>query len=134
MCLADNDEVCCPRFPGNEVGRQFEGGAPFDLLEMLALECGTSCPFHRNVLSPPDSHAPKAHRTRQRLSQRTWAAGQARDANECCLKALGQIKRQLDPLFAIALDIEMDHHCGKRHYPFPCSDRRKLLASFSNAP
>ena len=60
--------------------------------------------------------------------------GQARDANECCLKALGQIKRQLDSLFAIALDIEMDHHCGKRHYPFPCSDRRKLLASFSNAP
>jgi hypothetical protein len=46
----------------------------------------------------------------------TWV----REANECCLEAAGEIKRELDTFFAIALEIEMHHH-RRRTSPAPCS-------------
>jgi len=40
---------------------------------------------------------------------------QASDANERCLKAVGQSKSKLHSLFTVALDIEVDHHRCERH-------------------
>src|SRR5262245_5299641 len=47
--------------------------------------------------------------------------GEPRDSNERRLKAVCQIERELDTLFAVALDVEVDHHCRKGHHLFPVS-------------
>jgi len=51
---------------------------------------------------------------------------QAGNANERCLEAVGQSKRKLDSLFAVALDIDVDHHRCERHRLFRLAaiDRR----------
>ena len=45
--------------------------------------------------------------------------GQARDANERCLKPVRQIERELDSLFAVALDVDVDHYRRNGHHLFP---------------
>ena len=43
---------------------------------------------------------------------------QAGNANERCLKAVGQGKRKLDSLFGVALNIDVNHHGCERHRLF----------------
>jgi hypothetical protein len=45
--------------------------------------------------------------------------GQARDSNERCLKPVSQIERELDSLFAVALDVDLDHYRCNGHCLFP---------------
>jgi hypothetical protein len=111
----DNDEISRPCLSGDEVGWLFEGGTPLDLLEMLALRA--ELPAH---LIQTRRHRPTVLLRRLAIDgnasrSENGAQGQARDANERCLEAVGEIKRELDSLFAIALEIEMDHHRGKGH-------------------
>ena len=58
--------------------------------------------------------------------------GQARDSNERCLKPVSQIERELDSLFAIALDVDVDHYRCNRHRLFPVVPG-SLFASFPDA-
>src|SRR5262245_4319770 len=131
----DNNEIRGPCLSGNEVKWQFEGGAPLDLLEMLALSA--ELPAH---VIETCCHCPTVLLRRLAIDgdasrSENRPQGQARDANECCMEAVGEIKRELDSLLAIALEIEMDHHRGKGHRLFlASSDRRELFASIVEAP
>ena len=47
---------------------------------------------------------------------------QAGNANERCLKAVGQGKSKLDSLFGVALNIDVNHHRCERHTLIPACD------------
>jgi hypothetical protein len=131
----DNDEIRRPCLSGNEVGWQFEGGAPLDLLEMLALSAELPAHVIETCCHRPTVLPRRLTIDGDASGSENGPQGQARDANECCLEAVGEIKRELDSLFAIALEVEMDHHCGKGHGLFlASSDRRELLARVVEAP
>jgi hypothetical protein len=49
--------------------------------------------------------------------------GQAGNPNEGCLKAVRQIERDLDPLFAVALGVEVDHYRCNGHGLFPADSK-----------
>jgi hypothetical protein len=48
---------------------------------------------------------------------------QAGNPNEGCLKAVRQIERDLDPLFAVALGVEVDHYRCNGHGLFPADSK-----------
>jgi hypothetical protein len=53
---------------------------------------------------------------------------QAGNANKRCLKAIGQSKCSLDSLFAVARDVEVDHHGCGRHRQFRLATIKKGAA------
>ena len=50
---------------------------------------------------------------------------QTGNANERCLKAVGQGKSKLDSLFGVALNIDVNHHRCERHTLFPLATIRQ---------
>jgi len=105
--------------------RQFKRGAPFNLFEMLALgaellahvleTCARRAALMFRGLAIDDD-SPRGKSRPQR---------QASDANERCLKAVGQSKSKLHSLFTVALDIEVDHHSYERHRLFQLAAIKK---------
>jgi hypothetical protein len=110
----DNDEIRRSCFSRYEFVRQLKGGTPFNLFEMLAL----------GPEPPADVVQACAHRAAIVLRGlvidddashgESWPQRQAGNANEGHLKAVGQSKSKLDSLFAVALDVDVDHQCCER--------------------
>src|SRR5262245_8905480 len=153
----DNNEIRGPCLSGNEVKWQFEGGAPLDLLEMLALSA--ELPAH---VIETCCHCPTVLLRRLAIDgdasrSENRPQGQARDANECRLEAVGEIKRELDSLLSqsrsrsrwtiiAANDIACSlllrtgasfSRASSRHHDPNQNDRRalpKLRVRFLNAP
>jgi hypothetical protein len=131
----NNDEIRRPCLSGNEVGWQFEGSAPLDLLEMLALSAELPAHFIETCCHRPIVLLRRLAIDGDASRSENGPQGQARDANECCLEADGEIKRELDSLFAVPLDVEVDHHGRKGHHLLPVScDQTQPRASLLAAP
>src|SRR6516165_12432398 len=115
MPCSDDDEIRRSGLARHELIRQFKRGAPFNPFEMLALgaellahvleTCARRAALMFRGLAIDDD-TPRGKSRPQR---------QASDANERCLKAVGQSKSKLHSLFTVALDIEVDHHSYERH-------------------
>ena len=117
----DKDHVGGPCLPRHQLGWQFKSGAPFHLLEML--------PLNAELLA----HLLEAGRRHAIVVRGGFAVdhnasggegrpeGQARNSNERCLKPVSQIERELDSLFAVALDVDLDHYRCNGHRLFPLS-------------
>ena len=108
--------LCLPR---HKLGRQFKSGAPFHLLEMLAL----NAELLAHLLEAGRRHAIVVRGgfavDHNASGGEGRPQGQARDSNERCLKPVRQIERELDSLFAIALDVDVDHYRCNGHRLFP---------------
>ena len=129
----DKDNVRRPRLPRHKLGRQFKSGAPFHLLEMLAL----NAELLAHLLEAGCRHAIVVRGgfavDHNASGGEGRPQGQARDSNERCLKPVSQIERELDSLFAIALDVDVDHYRCNRHRLFPVVPG-SLFASFPDRP
>jgi hypothetical protein len=109
-----DDEVRGTRLPQYEFVGQLKRGAPFNLFEMLRL--GAESPAH--VI---ETCAYRAALMLRGLVIDDNASGresgpqrQAGNTNERCLKALGQTKGELNPLLAVARDVDVNHHGCER--------------------
>src|SRR6516164_2870732 len=111
MPCSDDDEIRRSGLARHELIRQFKCGAPFNLFEMLALRA--------ELLA----HVLETCARRAALTFRGLVIDS--DANERCLKAVGQSKSKLHSLFTVALDIEVDHHRCERHRLFQLAAIKK---------
>ena len=124
---SDDDEVRSSRLPRHQLGGQFERGPPFDLLEALSL--GEE--FLAHFLEPRRYLTAVVLRwfaiDGDTSGSKSRPQRQARNPDECCLKSIRQSKRELDSLFAVALEVEMDHHRCKGHRSFLLASQRSWM-------
>ena len=119
MAAPDNDEIRRPRLPGHKLVWQFERGAPFDLLEALPLGAKPFSHLFETGHHPLTIGLSWLSENDDAACGKCRLQGQARDPDQGCVEAVRQRKRKLDPLFRIALNVQMNHDRFKGHcFPF----------------